>query len=67
VLGIIWSVRADLAPGASQRRTDLTTFRPSKDFGGWSGLGFGMVFSILCFAGFEGAATLGEETRQPAA
>jgi amino acid transporter len=43
----------------------LTAFRPSKDFGGWSGLGFGMVFSILCFAGFEGAATLGEETVNP--
>jgi amino acid transporter len=43
----------------------LTTFRPSTDFGGWSGLGFGMVFSILCFAGFEGAATLGEETVNP--
>jgi amino acid transporter len=43
----------------------LTTFRPSSDFGGWSGLGFGMVFSILCFAGFEGAATLGEETINP--
>jgi amino acid transporter len=42
-----------------------TTFRPSADFGGWSGLGFGMVFSILCFAGFEGAATLGEETINP--
>jgi amino acid transporter len=40
-------------------------WRPAADFGGWSGLGFGMVFSILCFAGFEGAATLGEETVNP--
>jgi amino acid transporter len=38
------------------------SFRPAASFGGWSGLGYGMVFSILCFAGFEGAATLGEET-----
>jgi amino acid transporter len=43
----------------------VATFRPSADFDGWKGLGFGMVFSILSFAGFEGAATLGEETRDP--
>lgn len=41
------------------------TVRPSADFGGWTGLGFGMVFSILSFSGFEGAATLGEETINP--
>jgi len=43
----------------------LDTMRPSTRYGGWTGLGFGMVFSILCFAGFEGAATLGEETIDP--
>jgi len=43
----------------------LTTFRPSAQFGGWTSLGFGMVFSILSYAGFEGAATLGEETKNP--
>jgi len=42
-----------------------STFEPSAAFNGWSGLGFGMVFSILSFAGFEGAATLGEETINP--
>jgi amino acid transporter len=41
------------------------SFRPSANFNGWVGLGFGMVFSILSFAGFEGAATLGEETINP--
>jgi amino acid transporter len=41
------------------------SFRPSANFNGWIGLGFGMVFSILSFAGFEGAATLGEETFNP--
>jgi amino acid transporter len=41
------------------------SFRPSPEFNGWIGLGFGMVFSILSFAGFEGAATLGEETINP--
>ncbi len=43
----------------------LNTMRPSAPYGGWTGLGFGMVYSILCFAGFEGAATLGEETVDP--
>ncbi len=32
---------------------------------GWSGVGFAMVFAVLSFAGFEGAATLGEETGNP--
>ena len=32
---------------------------------GWMGLGFALVFAVLSFAGFEGAATLGEETRDP--
>ena len=43
----------------------MASFQPSVNFGGWSGLGYGMVYSILCFAGFEGAATLGEETINP--
>jgi amino acid transporter len=41
------------------------SFRPAPAFNGWVGLGFGMVFSMLSFAGFEGAATLGEETLNP--
>jgi amino acid transporter len=32
---------------------------------GWSGVGFGMVFAITSFSGFEGAATLGEEALDP--
>lgn len=39
-------------------------FRPAPD-SGWSGVGYGMVFAVLSFAGFEGAATLGEEAREP--
>jgi amino acid transporter len=49
-------------PSAAQT---LASFRPAANFGGWTGLGFGMAFSILCFAGFEGAATLAEETFAP--
>jgi amino acid transporter len=39
-------------------------FVPDPRFG-WSGVGYGMVFAVLSFAGFEGAATLGEETGDP--
>jgi amino acid transporter len=42
-----------------------STFVPSAAYNGWAGLGFGMVYSMLSFAGFEGAATLGEETINP--
>jgi amino acid transporter len=46
-------------------RETAATFQPSANFGGWAGLGFGMVFCVLSFGGFEGAATLGEETHNP--
>jgi amino acid transporter len=39
-------------------------FIPDRNFG-WSGIGFAMVFAVLSFGGFEGAATLGEETGNP--
>ena len=32
---------------------------------GWSGIGSALVFAVLSFAGFEAAATLGEETGNP--
>ena len=46
-------------------RLMLATLRPSTEFRGWAGVGLGMVFTILSFGGFEGAATLGEETINP--
>ncbi len=39
----------------------LTVFRPDNAYQGWTGVGAGMVFSILSFSGFEGATTLSEE------
>ena len=33
--------------------------------GGFSGVGLGVVFGILSFVGFDAAATLGEETKNP--
>ncbi|WP_158944242.1 APC family permease [Granulicella sp. S190] len=32
---------------------------------GWSGIGYGMVFAVFSFGGFEGAAMLGQETNNP--
>ena len=40
-------------------------FIPPRNTTAGRALGFGMVFSILSFSGFEGAATLGEETLNP--
>jgi amino acid transporter len=42
----------------------LAPFMPDKT-AGWSGVGFALVFAVLSFAGFEGAATLGEEAARP--
>ena len=44
----------------------LPVLAPSAAFGGWSGiLGFGLVFGILNFVGFESAAPMAEETTDP--
>ncbi len=62
IIGLCISILRQVHPGIEQ---SLATFRPSRAFGGWSGLALGMVYSILCYSGFEGAATLGEETQNP--
>jgi amino acid transporter len=38
-------------------------FTPANSLGGLSGLGIGLLWSILYFIGFESAGTLGEETQ----
>jgi amino acid transporter len=43
----------------------VAPFTFSMEFDGWSGVGYGLVFTVLSFAGFEGAATLGEEVINP--
>ncbi len=40
-------------------------FNPSNATKGWGGIGFGMIYGFSGFAGFEGAAALGFETRNP--
>lgn len=59
VLSIAWLVH----PASP---VNLKPFLPSSSPTGWGGvLGLGMVFGILNFVGFEGAAPLGEETENP--
>ena len=62
IIGLCIGILAQVHPGIE---ASMATFRPSAEYNGWVGLGFGMVYSILSFAGFEGAATLGEETHNP--
>ena len=50
---------------AGQHALTLQPFVPSPAHHGWAGVGYGIVFAVLSFAGFEGAATLGEETTHP--
>src|ERR671935_451279 len=44
---------------------NLAPFNPDHALGGWSGVFRGMVFAFLAFIGFEAAAPLGEEARNP--
>ncbi|MGC1521007.1 MAG: APC family permease [Steroidobacteraceae bacterium] len=62
ILALCVAILVQVRPGIE---TTAASFRPSADFNGWSGVGFAMVFCILSFGGFEGAATLGEETHNP--
>lgn len=59
ILGVIILVAVGHKGGLS-----TAPFVPDPHFG-WSGVGYAMVFAVLSFAGFEGATTLGEETRNP--
>jgi amino acid transporter len=41
----------------------LAPFSPGNSLDGFSGVGYGMLWGVLMFVGFESAGTLGEETR----
>jgi amino acid transporter len=53
---------AGTAPEGRHFTLDVFTYTPDA---GLSGVFLGAVFGFLSFAGFEAAATLGEETREP--
>lgn len=52
-----------VATAGDGNSTRLYSFSDSPD--GFSGVGLGVVFGILSFVGFDAAATLGEETKNP--
>ncbi|HEX6854584.1 MAG TPA: APC family permease [Streptosporangiaceae bacterium] len=43
----------------------LKPFNPSSAADGWSGIFFGVLYGVLLFVGFETAANLAEETKNP--
>lgn len=64
VLGIL-SIIILAKGGAGGSSVNLKPFVPMPGFRGWSGIATGLVFGIWAFVGFEAAATLGDEIRNP--
>lgn len=65
VFAILFLCVAILAKVRASQGLSMAPFVPAADFKAWSGIGYALVFCVLSFAGFEGAATLSEETRNP--
>lgn len=61
----IFGILAVVAIADAGHGNTAKVFLPSSSPHGVSGVGFGVVFGILSFIGFDAAATLGEETRNP--
>ena len=64
VVAVVVLVRLATGTAPGGRGVDLSVFTPAPGTDG-SALFLGIVFGFLSFAGFEAAATLGEETRDP--
>jgi amino acid transporter len=62
---LIFLVLAIIAIAKGGSGNTLTVFTPAASPSGFSGVGLGVVFGILSFIGFDAAATLGEETKNP--
>jgi amino acid transporter len=65
LLAVVFLAVLILAKGPPMTRLSWRPFFPSPDHHGWAGVGYGMVFAVMSFGGFEAAATLGEETDNP--
>jgi amino acid transporter len=64
-LGIIVALFATIAGKGGTGGNSFAPFSPGNSLTGLSGIGFGMLWGILMFVGFESAGTLGEETKDP--
>jgi amino acid transporter len=62
---VVFLLLAIIAIAKGGSGNSLTVFTPAASPTGLSGVGLGVVFGILSFIGFDAAATLGEETRNP--
>jgi len=62
-VGVMLALFATIFAKGGAQGVTLAPFNPANSFGGFSGLGIGLLWGILYFVGFESAGTLGEETR----
>ncbi|HVB62799.1 MAG TPA: APC family permease [Ktedonobacteraceae bacterium] len=62
-VGVMLSLFLTILVKGGAQGISLQPFNPLHSFGGFSGLGIGLLWGILYFVGFESAGTLGEETR----
>jgi amino acid transporter len=62
-VGVMLSLFVTILVRGGAQGISLQPFNPANSFGGFSGLGIGLLWGILYFVGFESAGTLGEETR----
>ena len=64
-LGVMLFLFATILRHGGAEGVTLAPFNPANSLKGFSGIGIGLLWGILNFVGFESAATLGEETRDP--
>ncbi len=64
VISIVVLIKISAHGGPQGQHFTLSVFSPAKGISS-SGLFLGAVYGILSFTGFEGAATMGEEAREP--
>ena len=62
---LVFFLLATIAIAVAGNGNTAAAFSPGSAPGGISGLGLGVVFGILSFIGFDAAAVLGEESRNP--
>src|SRR5579859_1241199 len=62
-VGVMLALFATILFKGGAQGISLAPFNPAHALGGVSGLGIGLLWSILFFIGFESAGTLGEETQ----
>jgi amino acid transporter len=61
----VFTLLAIIAIASAGHGNTLHYFTPSASSKGITGIGLGAVFGVLSFVGFESAAVLGEESRNP--